>query len=112
MYGGRRENNDGGNAAPEIQQGVKLHSALALLKGGPGKQGQAQIDGRRIQSIDGVLQSHPETLSGVELPGRANQNLSEVRVDAPVALLVGVRQGVPRYLAADTHVVAFGTGDP
>ena len=40
-----------------------------------------------------------ETLFGVQSPGRANQHLGEVGVDAPILRLVGVGQGVARNFA-------------
>ena len=44
----------------------------------------------------------------VELARDANQHLSEIGVDPPVAMLVGVGQRVARNLSAEAHVIELG----
>ena len=54
----------------------------------------AQIDSSsEIRSIDHVGQLHAQAFAGgVELPRLGNQTVSEFRVNAPVARLVGISQ--------------------
>jgi hypothetical protein len=101
-----------GDVAPEIQEGVELHRGLPLPEGGPGKQGQAKIDRRRIEGVDGLREVHPEGLGRIEAPRRGNQPLGEVGVDPPVPRLVGMGQGVARDHAPEAHVVQLGLGHP
>src|SRR5256886_9283141 len=58
----------------------------------PGEKRQAQIDGRGVQGIHRLGQLHSERLVAVEVASGGNQNLSEIGVDPPVAVLVGVGQ--------------------
>ena len=60
----------------------------------PGKDGQTQVDGGGIEGVDGVFEFDAEVLIEIELPGGMDEGLGEVGVDAPVAGLVGVGQGV------------------
>ena len=97
--------NEGGNAAAQIQERVKLDRPFALSEPSPGKDRQAQIDGRGIQRINGVVEFQTQVLVGVERAGNPNQRLGEVGIDPPVAVLVGVGQSVARNAAADAHVI-------
>ena len=60
-----------------------------LLTPERGRCGPAQIDGCRIERVYGVAQLHPERLVGIQIASCADQTLSEVGVDAPVAKRVG-----------------------
>ena len=46
---------------------------------------------------------------GVEWPGNADQDLCEIRIDPPIAKLIGIGQSRLRDLAPDTHVVELAT---
>src|SRR6185312_8385858 len=89
----------------QIEQRVEFHGSLSATELGPRKQAQAQVDGRRIESIDGLLQLHGKRFAGVQATGATNQHLGEVGVDSPVVDAVGVGQRAPRYLAAETRVI-------
>src|SRR5208283_3533234 len=54
---------------------------------------------------DGIGQVQAKVLVGVELPCLDNQSLGQIRVDAPVARFVGVRQRRAPDRFAQTHVV-------
>src|SRR3974377_654801 len=95
----------GGNAAAQVQKGVQFDRRFVLAKASPGKQRQAQIDGGGIQGVDGLLQLDAERIVDVQMAGGANQSLSEVGIDAPVALLVGGGQSAPRRPTVKAHVV-------
>ena len=66
--------NIGRNAAPQIQQRVQLHRALAAAKLPPGEQRQAQIDGGGVEGIHGLGQLHAERFVAVEVAGGGNQD--------------------------------------
>src|SRR2546429_58275 len=100
--------NIGRNAAPQIQQRVQFHRALVAAEFSPGEKRQAQIDGRGVQGIHRLGQLHSERLVAVEVASGGNQNLSEIGVDPPVAVLVGVGQRVARNLSPETHMIELG----
>ncbi len=58
-------------------------------------------------AIEGVVQFQPNRVSGMQWSGDAYQMLSKLGEDAPVVSLIGIAQGGPRGLAAETHVVEF-----
>ena len=82
-------------------------AALCLRNLRPRKQRQAEIDGGRVQSVQTLVQIHADRIVGVERPRYPDENLREVRIDAPVAPLVGVGQRRARHFAAEPHVVEF-----
>lgn len=53
------------NIAAQVQQCVHFDGALALAELGPWEQGQAQIDGRRIQRINRLLEFQAEVVVGI-----------------------------------------------
>jgi len=73
-----------GNRAAQIQQRMQFHCGFEAAKLGLGKHRQAKIDGRRIQSMGGLIQFYTELVVGLEAAGFANQLLSEVDLDAPL----------------------------
>lgn len=52
-----------------------------------------------------MLEIDAEIVLGIKRPGDGNQGLGEVRIDAPVAVLVGLGQGGAGDVAANAHVV-------
>ena len=96
------------NTAAQVQQGMQLDRRLGLAEVGPREQRQAEIDGGRIQSVDGVVQLQTEVFVPVEAAGRVDETLGEVGVDAPVPNLIGVGQGVARDATTDDHVIELG----
>jgi hypothetical protein len=87
---------------------VQFHGALVATEFSPRKKGQAQIDGCGVESIHGLGQLQSERFVAIEVAGGGNQELSEIGVDAPVAMLVGVCQGIARNLASEAHVIKLG----
>jgi len=64
---------EGGNAAPEIQEGVEFDGAFASPELCPWKNGQAQIDGGGVEGIDGLSELDAKVFVDVESPRRADQ---------------------------------------
>jgi len=52
-----------GNCASQVQQRMQLDRGLGRAKRGPRKQRQAQIDGGRVQRINGIVQFHAQPLN-------------------------------------------------
>ena len=97
--------NIGRNAAPQIQQRVQFHGALAAVKFSPREKRQTQIDGREVEGIHGLGQFHSQRFSTVKVASGGHQDLGEIGVDPPVAMFVGVCQGVARNLAPEAHMI-------
>src|SRR5450830_1382620 len=100
-----RDVNEARNVAAQIEQRVHLHGRLGGAKVRPWKQRQAQIDGGGVQSIDRVAQLQAQTFVGIKLPRLGNQPVGELRVNAPVARLVGIGQRRSPDRLAKAHVV-------
>ncbi len=84
---------------------MELNGSLGGSEAGPGKSRQAQVDGRGVQRVDGVVEFQAEVVVEVQRAGQANQRACEVGVDAPVAFLVGPGERVAGHPAAEAHVV-------
>jgi hypothetical protein len=95
------------NAAAQIEQRVQLDGSLLAAKLGPREQAQAEVDGRRVEGIDSLIQVHGERLANVQLAGSANQHLRKIGIDSPIVNAVGIGQRAPRNLAAKAGVVQF-----
>ena len=91
--------------AVQVQQRVHLHRAFVPAKLRPGKQGEAEVDGGRIESIESVVQVHADRISDMKRSGDADQVLCEISKDAPVVSFVGVGQSGSRNPAAESHVI-------
>ena len=90
--------------ASQIEQRMQLHRRLRATKRRPRKD-QTQIDRRRVERVHGLLQIHAKRIRGVKLACHADQALGEVRVDAPIANFVRIRQRAARDQAANAHVI-------
>lgn len=96
----------------QIDLCVQFDTSLAAAKACPGEQLQAQVDGRRIESIHGPLQGHAELVVGIQAAGFGNEHLGEIAKDAPIAMFVGVGQGAAADRAAKAGMVQFGPQGP
>ena len=99
-----------GDVAPQVHQGVRLDAPLRLPELRPREQGEAEVDGGRVEGVDSVGQIHPEVLPGVQRPGHRDENLGEVGVDPPVPYLIGTGQGIAVNRAPEPHVVKLRPG--
>ncbi len=102
------DSDESGNIAPQIQQGVKLYSSFALSIPCPWKERKTEVDHYGVKYIGSLVQLHPKVLPGIEFSGSFDQYMGKIRIDAPVAFLVGVGQSAAGDLAADTGMIEFG----
>jgi len=91
----------------QVQQGVQLHCCLVLTKLGPGKEGEAEVNGGRIQSVQTLIQLHSYGIVSIQRACDRDQSLRKVRVDSPVPGLIGIGQSGTCDGAAKTHVIEF-----
>ena len=104
------DNDDGGNGAAQVEERVQLDRGLRPAEVRPGKDRETEVDDAGIEGIDGFLKHQAEVVVETEPPGLHDQHLGEVGIDAPVADLVCIGQGVAGHLAADTHVIKLLPG--
>ena len=60
---------------------------------GPGKQGKAEVYGRRIQCVDSVFEIERTAIIMIEVSGITDESLRKICVDAPVPVLVRDSKG-------------------
>jgi len=92
----------------EVEQRMQFGGRLGRAKRRPGKQGQAEVDGRGIQGIDGVGQLQAQVVLGIQRPGRPDEGLGELGIDPPVARFVRIGQGRATDRRAQTHMIELG----
>ena len=90
-----------GDRAAQIQQRVQLDRRLGSAETRPGKQVQAQINGRGVQRINGFFEVHSDRLIVIERAGAPDERLGQIIVGAPVTLPVGVGQSAVGDFAAN-----------
>ena len=93
------------DVAVQIDQRVHLHRALAFAEASPGKHGQTQVDGGRVERIGAALQLRAEWIVDVQHARPRDQNLREVGEDTPIVIFIGVGQGRPGNATANAHVI-------
>jgi hypothetical protein len=79
---------------------VQLEGALNALEARPGKDRQAQVDGRGIERVNGLGKAGAEVVVGIEAARDVAERLGEVGIDPPVAAFVGIGQRAPRDRSA------------
>ena len=95
------------DVAAQVEKRVKFDSSFAFSEPGPRKEGKTQIYCRGIEDIGDSIQLHTEIVLGVQSPRDTNQHMSEVCVDAPISLFVGIGQCAPGDPATNADVVEF-----
>ena len=94
----------------QIHQGMKFDGGFCRTKRRPRKQAQTQIDGGRIQCVNGCAHQRFELgagrVVGVKRTSHANQMMRQIGKNLPWPNAVGVGQGVARDgLAAKAQVI-------
>jgi len=102
-----RDMDEARDVAAQIQQGVHLHRRLGRAEVRPGENRQTQIDGRRVERVDGVGQVQTQAFAGVQLPGLGDQTFGEFGMNTPIAHLVGIGQRRAPHRFAETQVIEF-----
>ena len=97
------------NGALDIDHRVKFYTALGSAELGPGKQGQAQIDRRRIQCVECTLELQAQIRFGIQRPSNLDEALCEIEVDSPVPTLVGIGESGAFYQGMKTRMVEFSS---
>ena len=91
---------------------MEFDGTLGLPKFGLREHRHAQLDRFCIQGVSGLIEFDAEVFVLIEFAGHPNEAVSQIGIDTPIADLAGIGQRVPRYQAANAHViklVALGT---
>ena len=96
---------EAGDIAAQIEQRVHLYRCLGRTKVRPREHRQAQIDGGRIERVDGIVQVDGKALRGIQAACPANEQLCQLVPNAPIAPLVGIGQRGAGYRFAQPHVI-------
>ena len=80
------------DVAAQVQQRMHLDRRLGRAEMRPRKDRQTKVDGRRIERIDRVGEVETQILVGVQPSRLDDQALGQLRVNAPVARLIGIGQ--------------------
>src|SRR4051812_30286799 len=89
----------------EVEERVQLDGTLAATESRPREERQAEVDGGGIQRVGGLLELSTEAIGLVQPPRAGDQDLGEIRVDPPVAVLVGIGERTPCDRPAKARVV-------
>ena len=96
----------------QIQEGMEFYCALVFSELCPGEKRQTEIDGGRIQGIYRLFQFDAEGVRGVKFSGFRDEDLSEVGINTPIPVLIGIGQGVAGDLSPDAQMIKSGLGCP
>jgi len=96
----------------QIQKSMEFDGPFAFPELGPREKSQTEVDGGRVQSIDGLIQFDAEGIGGVKLSGFCDEDLGEVCVNPPISGLIGVGKGIAGDPPPDAQVIKSGLGCP
>ena len=84
-----------------------VDGALGPTKPCPRKERKTPVDGRRVQGINGGVSFDTQVVVDIEWFRPGDKNVSDIGIDTPVPVLVGVGTCAPGDTSADPHVVKF-----
>lgn len=90
---------------PDVEEGMHFHGSLGFPEAGPREKAQAEVYCRRVESVDRILQFHPELLVRIKSSCFCNEELGELRIYPPVSALVGICERAPLHRAPYSHMV-------
>jgi len=91
---------------------MKFDRTLAFPEHGPREKGHTEVDGRRIQSINRLIQFDTEGIGSVKFSGFLDEDLSEVGINPPVSGLIGMGKSIAGDLPPNPRVIKSGLGYP
>jgi len=86
---------------------MQFDGSLVLSEVGPWKHRQAQVDGCCVESVSCLFQFESKRFVAVKFASRIDQRISQIGVDLPVPLLVGIGNRWSWHLAANAHMIKF-----
>lgn len=105
MHASLGDADENGDRTAQVDHRVHLDSSLGCTKVCPGKQRQTQVDRRRVQGVNHLVDLQIPILRTIKSTGFANKHLSQSRKNAPITILVGVGQIGTSYCSSNPHRV-------
>ena len=96
------------NVAAQVEQRMEFHRGFASAELRPREQLQTKIDRGGIERIDRLIQLDSKGFLGIEPACLRDQEMGEIGINAPVALLIGLGQGIACDRTAKAQVIKFG----
>ena len=96
------------DVAAQVEQRVQLDRSLATAEAGPRKELQTEINGRRIERVNGLGKHRTQGFVRVKFPRVADQHLGEVGIDAPIVDAIGIGQCAARDRPSKSRMIKFG----
>ena len=84
---------------------MHLDSSFGFAKMRPRKEGKTQIDCRRIEGIEKIVQLYRQFLVLIELSRNRDKMIGKVMINTVISLLVGIGQSGLRCLSAESYVI-------
>jgi len=94
-----------GYRTPQIEKSMEFDGRFGVAENSPGEKRKTQVDGGRIEGIDGVFEFESQIFAGVKSASWSDEDLGEVGIDAPIARFVGMGHGVSGDAPAKSHMV-------
>lgn len=96
------------NVAAQIDQGMELDGSFASAELRPREEFQTKIDGGGIEGVDGLIQLDSEPILRIEFARVGNEDVREIGIDVPVAILIGLGQSIASDRATKAQMIEFG----
>ena len=87
---------------------MHLHGGFGRAEMCPRKHLERKVDGRGIESVDGVVQVDPESIAGLKSRRYDDQGIGKIAINAPVAFLVRIAQITPRDVPTNAEMIDSG----
>ena len=87
---------------------MELNGSFASAELSPREEIQTKIDRRGIEGVDGLIQVDGEAIVRIEFACIGNEDVREIGINAPVAILIGFGQSIASDYAAKAQMVKFG----
>mgnify|MGYP001575620526 CR=1 FL=1 len=84
---------------------MHLDGCFGFTEGCPREKGQTQVDGGRIKGIGGLVEFYTEIIVFIKTSCLMNQNMTEVSVNSPISILIGIGKGTAGYITTYAQMV-------
>ena len=108
----RGYDDDGWYVAVQVQKGMELYRTFAFPEFGPWEKCQTQFDSGRVQGVSCLFQVDAKGVGSVKFSGLCDKDLSEIGINPPVPVLIGVGQGISRDLSPNSQMIKSGLSCP
>ena len=87
---------------------MELNGSFASAELSPREEIQTKIDRRGIEGVDGLIQVDGEAIVRIEFACIGNEDVREIGINAPVAILIGFGQSIASDCTPKAQMIEFG----